>query len=563
MIDYGTGSAEVDKLLEHCRWTDREKLNWHKKLVDSIAEIIAPRDNASFPQIIVAYDNITPQPYEGWHKMGIPNGWPQDVETCNQLINEFNECGNADSLPGYQIKGASITVDVVISEMGKTRDGFIFPTSAFSEDMRKFINSRVVATDLLSIPANTTYIYPIQLFGSGYLNTPTAQKIGFYLPDRVVRDAKQNLCKILIHEKMEGHGYNLNKIQYTMQTLVNFYEIPCSSLGFLDCNYYTPQLQSQYGTKGFFFPNWELHLGQNYDSEPFKINALIHNRLLAQYNKLDSCGYRFVNLNRRIRPHRIIVSLHNSIKNNSKVLWSLLGEGPQIEQLMENFDYIFQGEVPENVQRFHSLLPVQIDVPGEINDVLLNEIQFDGCINLVSETIVFNEDTLFLSEKIYKPLYAGQPFIVMGNPGTLKLLKSFGYETFYPWIDERYDDIIEPSERMAAILNEVDRICNLPDKDFSQMLHHLTTICYRNYVHFLARRKTLPYVKILLEDLSDWVNNKCLPVPPLKAKNQWTNGTLRPPVVEQRSSLKVNKSEERRKRDQKRDQGGSRDISYT
>ena len=71
-------------------------------------------------------------------------------------------------------------------------------------------------------------------------------------------------------------------------------------------------------------------------------------------------------------------------------------------------------------------------------------------ISIISETLM-DEDTLFISEKTWKPIMVGHPFIILGNKDSLKYLKSLGYKTFDKWIDESYDDILDENERRGAI----------------------------------------------------------------------------------------------------------------
>ena len=81
-------------------------------------------------------------------------------------------------------------------------------------------------------------------------------------------------------------------------------------------------------------------------------------------------------------------------------------------------------------------------------------------ISIVTETISSN-DTLFLSEKIFKPIIVGHPFIVYGNPNTLKYLKEIGYKTFDKWIDESYDCEFDEEKRSRLIVLEIYKLQKL------------------------------------------------------------------------------------------------------
>ena len=80
-------------------------------------------------------------------------------------------------------------------------------------------------------------------------------------------------------------------------------------------------------------------------------------------------------------------------------------------------------------------------------------------ISLLSESLV-DDDTLFFSEKIWKPIMVGHPFILYGNKDSLKYLKSMGYKTFDGWIDESYDDEPDRNVRSIMVVNELKKFEN-------------------------------------------------------------------------------------------------------
>jgi hypothetical protein len=88
----------------------------------------------------------------------------------------------------------------------------------------------------------------------------------------------------------------------------------------------------------------------------------------------------------------------------------------------------------------------------------------DTVFSLVTETSVEN-NLLFLTEKIYKPIMIGHPFVVWGNPGTLEYLRKQGYETFPELFDESYDKEKNKAERLKKI---IDLCKNTPVKSWSQ-----------------------------------------------------------------------------------------------
>jgi len=66
-----------------------------------------------------------------------------------------------------------------------------------------------------------------------------------------------------------------------------------------------------------------------------------------------------------------------------------------------------------------------------------------------------------VTEKTFKAFFHLHPFIMVGAAGSLAFVKSLGFETFNTIIDESYDDIIDPNERMLAVQKEIKNLCAL------------------------------------------------------------------------------------------------------
>jgi len=62
-------------------------------------------------------------------------------------------------------------------------------------------------------------------------------------------------------------------------------------------------------------------------------------------------------------------------------------------------------------------------------------------------------EILFVSEKVHKPLAWGMPFVILGPARSLAHMKSLGFKSFAPYIDESYDEIDDPEERYQAVVS--------------------------------------------------------------------------------------------------------------
>ena len=75
----------------------------------------------------------------------------------------------------------------------------------------------------------------------------------------------------------------------------------------------------------------------------------------------------------------------------------------------------------------------------------------------VSETLC-TENKKHLTEKIFKPIVAGKPFLLVGGYKNLEYLKSYGFETFENLWSENYDNIFDPKDRIDSIFNTMSDI---------------------------------------------------------------------------------------------------------
>jgi hypothetical protein len=108
-------------------------------------------------------------------------------------------------------------------------------------------------------------------------------------------------------------------------------------------------------------------------------------------------------------------------------------------------------------------------------------------ISLVLETL-FDDDRIYLSEKSLRPLACGHPFILAAGPKSLEFLKSYGFETFHPWINESYDQECDHKKRLDLILQEMHRISSLKEKDRKIMMDNIQKIAIRNKQNFFSDR---------------------------------------------------------------------------
>ena len=78
-----------------------------------------------------------------------------------------------------------------------------------------------------------------------------------------------------------------------------------------------------------------------------------------------------------------------------------------------------------------------------------------------------------------------QPFVIVGNAYSLKMLKQLGYKTFGNVICEDYDEITDSEERMRELLTVCYSISSRADRDQRNMMDLLKDTVEYNQQHFI------------------------------------------------------------------------------
>lgn len=94
-----------------------------------------------------------------------------------------------------------------------------------------------------------------------------------------------------------------------------------------------------------------------------------------------------------------------------------------------------------------------------------------------------------ITEKAYKPIACSRPFITFATPYFLEDIRNLGYKTFSPFINENYDTETDNTKRLNMIVDEVNRICNLPDAEYKELVKNCMDIAKYNLDHFKEHKR--------------------------------------------------------------------------
>lgn len=112
----------------------------------------------------------------------------------------------------------------------------------------------------------------------------------------------------------------------------------------------------------------------------------------------------------------------------------------------------------------------------------------DTYFSLVTET-VFNYPYSFRTEKIWKPIAIGHPFIAVSNAGFYRDLHRMGFRTFGHLIDESFDRIENNQDRIERIAVTVEDLCR---QDLASFYTECYNVCKYNQQHYAEYRHRVP-----------------------------------------------------------------------
>jgi hypothetical protein len=279
-----------------------------------------------------------------------------------------------------------------------------------------------------------------------------------YLKD--IREGKSKIVMLFLYE-----GYSGSKGNYDLEIIEkwrNDANLPINSIYYVSGNLLCKQIveEKNLGYQGRpiqYFEPWNK----------YNENTIIDFKPVNEKNL-------YLTYNRNPRHHRVQLIL-NLLKHN------IFDRG-----LISLSELVYETPEDANVEHVDFLKNNSPFVISEGCDLFFNmccnitkEDYEKTFVSMVTETLV-DEGTLFISEKIWKPIMVGHPFIVYGNLGTLKFLKSMGYRTFDKWINEEYDNEPDSGKRCNMITEELVKLSTKTVEELKLIRSEMNEVCDYN-----------------------------------------------------------------------------------
>jgi len=250
----------------------------------------------------------------------------------------------------------------------------------------------------------------------------------------------------------------------------------------------------------YHYLQYDSFLPKVYDYEENLIECQRTPEIYTQRNK----PYKFLFLNGRTRAHRkFLIQSFSQQGMLDHAIWTNLdthtGITQEITMMHQGQDLIAEPipikllDTKYEVDRYRGSLNQTLTekfvkntlFQSEWGDIYLNaEPYIDTYFSVVTET-VFTYPYSFRTEKIWKPIAIGHPWIAVANTGFYRDMKNLGFRTFDKLIDESFDDITDNLDRLHRVR---DVIIDLYNSDLPSFVLAAREICEYNQQHLQDMR---------------------------------------------------------------------------
>ena len=174
------------------------------------------------------------------------------------------------------------------------------------------------------------------------------------------------------------------------------------------------------------------------------------------------------------------ISIHDAIK-------PLISKYPDIQQVFA------QQTLPINFAN-------ETDHPMHSCWLSLFDESAESLLYLVTETVATGRRH-HITEKTFKPIALGMPFVIVGTQGSLEYLRSYGFRTFEGIWDESYDQAEDSVriERIASLLRSLDE---LPTEAKQDLFDQAQEVVEHNWNHFYNGG----FEQVLWDELQEMLN---------------------------------------------------------
>lgn len=296
------------------------------------------------------------------------------------------------------------------------------------------------------------------------------------LDKKVLQDIRQNRCHLLIDNLSEGMtGTTTNSDLAILDRWINEVNLPPENV-----TLFTGNLKASLANTFKF--NVEAYCGMEdiFQSKNFADEVI-------EFRPIKD-KYLFLNLNRRPADHRacfLAELLDNDLFDKGLNSFNFL-------------DYNLKNARAYDINLAESFTKLRVMGKRELDHShdrpVVNEIDpmlySSTFISTVTETLC-QSDSLMITEKTFRSIAVGHPFMIIGSSGTLAELQKMGYVTFNKWLNEDYDKTDNLKDKLSIIVENLQMFAAMPLHELSDVRQQMNEIVRYNKQHLQNRIDTL------------------------------------------------------------------------
>ena len=333
-----------------------------------------------------------------------------------------------------------------------------------------------VFEEIDTIPDQERFYYPLVFIRSGMKDMVEDH---LTIPDDILNCVNSGQCLILVQSVQEGWTYH-TFVDHFINAIIKKYNLKDEHFVLMTGNHYNHER-----FKTIYHSVWEIGMPYHWNSDT--------------PNTLDKIRpYKYICLNRRPEMHRMALTTFLSQSDQPGIL-TMATNGGYDGDLLSPIEEDFANRFPELQDVYRSKVKPNLPLvyndgidPEKTNPNYDNQVEkfHNSYLHIVTETNSENTQ-LFFSEKIFKPIVHWQPFVVVGNPGSIALLNEFGYKTFSDYIDESYDQETCVETRLRKIFCAVTEFINKPAEELTKLMQEMRPIFEYNMLHLRSRSESI------------------------------------------------------------------------
>lgn len=216
--------------------------------------------------------------------------------------------------------------------------------------------------------------------------------------------------------------------------------------------------------------------------------------------------YRFHHMIKATRPHRHIMAMMLEWKNLAPLGYCSWPASIKTHVDFEGEDNPYWNGI-RHYAKLHQWMTGRRILSHRYHDSDHTDNTWQGCaaiykqsrLEIVGETHHIIGDGIFITEKTFRAMFFGKPFVLYGCRGSIKFLEKMGYQTFSSVWPETYDAMACPMENLYTVFDTCARLIKPQPTDIDLLDSAvLTEIGQHNQKIFLNRKHSKNIAELLL-----------------------------------------------------------------